>query len=71
MVTKGLFCRSSDSTSLEIVPNIPQQFSTATLWDSDLDVDIDPPDWKNCLSEEELANLSPNEKKRQDVINGR
>ena len=38
--------------------------------DSDMDSDqADPPDWRNSLSADELAGLSPREIKRQDVIN--
>ena len=36
---------------------------------SDLEAEVDPPDWRLSLSEEALARLSSRELKRQDVIN--
>ncbi len=38
--------------------------------DSDFETEVDPPDWRLSLSPEDLENLKPKEKKRQDVING-
>jgi Rho guanine nucleotide exchange factor 12 len=40
-------------------------------WDSDMEAEPDPPDWTRLVSEAELKQLSPREKKRQEVINGK
>lgn len=39
--------------------------------DCESDADMDPASWQKLFPEEELRNLQPHEKKRQDVINGR
>ena len=39
-------------------------------WDSDFETEPDPPDWRHSINQEELNQLNPREKKRQDVING-
>lgn len=38
--------------------------------DSDMDGEADPLNWQELVTEEELKKLNPNEKKRQEVING-
>lgn len=38
--------------------------------DSDLEGETDPLNWQELVTEEELKKLNPNEKKRQEVING-
>ncbi|XP_043471753.1 rho guanine nucleotide exchange factor 11 isoform X2 [Leptopilina heterotoma] len=58
----------SPSTSLEQVPTTSAS-NTSTSWDSDVDVEPDPPDWSHGVAEEVLARLSNSEKKRQEVIN--
>lgn len=44
--------------------------STGSEWDSDMEVETDPPDWQTSVPPDDLANLPAHEKKRQDVING-
>ncbi|XP_075547770.1 rho guanine nucleotide exchange factor 11-like isoform X1 [Dermacentor variabilis] len=39
------------------------------LDDSDLEWDLEPPDWQAALGRETLRQLKPKEKKRQDVLN--
>lgn len=39
-------------------------------WDSDIEIEADPPDWTQNVDEQELRQLSSREKKRQGVING-
>lgn len=60
----------SPSTSLEQVHPANAGANTSTSWDSDVDVEADPPEWSQGVSEEVLARLSNSEKKRQEVING-
>lgn len=38
--------------------------------DSDMEGETDPLNWQELVTEEELKKLNPNEKKRQEVING-
>ncbi|XP_025265216.1 rho guanine nucleotide exchange factor 12 isoform X5 [Camponotus floridanus] len=59
----------SPSTSLEQVHPTTSAASASTSWDSDVDVEADPPDWSQAVAEDVLAQLSNSEKKRQDVIN--
>ncbi|CAL7948284.1 unnamed protein product [Xylocopa violacea] len=59
----------SPSTSLEQVHPATSATNTSTSWDSDVDVEADPPDWSQGVTEEVLARLSNAEKKRQEVIN--
>uniref|UniRef100_A0A1Y1KTQ6 Rho guanine nucleotide exchange factor 12 n=3 Tax=Photinus pyralis TaxID=7054 RepID=A0A1Y1KTQ6_PHOPY len=59
----------SPSTSLDAVSSFPTAHPAGTGWDSDMEIDADPSDWQSSVPEDELANLSPHERKRQDVIN--
>ncbi|XP_018356037.1 PREDICTED: rho guanine nucleotide exchange factor 12 isoform X3 [Trachymyrmex septentrionalis] len=59
----------SPSTSLEQVHPTSSAANASTSWDSDVDVEADPPDWSQAVTEDVLAQLSNSEKKRQDVIN--
>ncbi|XP_061927929.1 rho guanine nucleotide exchange factor 12 isoform X7 [Apis cerana] len=59
----------SPSTSLEQVHPATSAANTSTSWDSDVDVEPDPPDWSQGVAEDVLARLSNAEKKRQEVIN--
>lgn len=59
----------SPSTSLEQV-HPTTSAANASSWDSDVDVEADPPDWSQAVAEDVLAHLSNSEKKRQEVING-
>ncbi|XP_077272585.1 rho guanine nucleotide exchange factor 2 isoform X2 [Temnothorax americanus] len=59
----------SPSTSLEQVHPTSSAANASTSWDSDVDVEADPPDWSQAVSEDVLSQLSNSEKKRQDVIN--
>lgn len=59
----------SPSTSLEQVHPATSATNTSTSWDSDVDVEPDPPDWSQGVAEDVLARLSNAEKKRQEVIN--
>lgn len=43
---------------------------TGSDWDSDMEVETDPPDWQTSVPPDDLASLPAHEKKRQDVING-
>ncbi|KAF7394078.1 hypothetical protein HZH68_010897 [Vespula germanica] len=60
----------SPSTSLEQVHPATSSANASTSWDSDVDVEPDPSDWSQGVTEEVLARLSNSEKKRQEVING-
>jgi len=55
---------------LEQVHPASSAANASTSWDSDVDVEADPPDWSQAVPEDVLAQLSNSEKKRQDVING-
>ncbi|XP_012276921.1 rho guanine nucleotide exchange factor 11 [Orussus abietinus] len=59
----------SPSTSLEQVHPASSAANTSTSWDSDVDVEPDPPDWSQGVAEEVLSRLGNSEKKRQEVIN--
>ncbi|XP_012137500.1 rho guanine nucleotide exchange factor 2 isoform X9 [Megachile rotundata] len=59
----------SPSTSLEQVHPATSAANTSTSWDSDVDVEPDPPDWSQGVAEDVLSRLSNAEKKRQEVIN--
>ncbi|XP_032676783.1 uncharacterized protein LOC116846699 isoform X4 [Odontomachus brunneus] len=59
----------SPSTSLEQVHPTTSAANASTSWDSDVDVEADPPDWSQAVAEDVLAHLSNPEKKRQEVIN--
>ncbi|XP_063995232.1 rho guanine nucleotide exchange factor 12 isoform X4 [Diachasmimorpha longicaudata] len=67
----SLSTRSLDSrsTSLEQVHSTAPGNNNTSSWDSDVDVEPDPPDWSQGVSEEALSRLSNSEKKRQEVIN--
>merc|ERR1719225_352554 len=43
--------------------------NTQSYWDSDFETEPDPPDWRLAIHQEELNQLNPRDKKRQDVIN--
>lgn len=45
--------------------------SVGAGWDSDTEIEADPPDWKNKVPEDILKQLSAHEVKRQEVINGK
>ncbi|KAF4522084.1 hypothetical protein B566_EDAN004069 [Ephemera danica] len=80
--TQSLRSLDSPSNSLEMVTGVtsvtsrlldpatplPQASSDDGL-DSDMEAEPDPPDWTRLVSEAELKQLSPREKKRQEVIN--
>lgn len=57
----------SPSNSVDVVG---QSETPRTNLDSDSDMEFDIELWQNQVVPEEMRNLSPNEKKRQDVING-
>ncbi|CAG9824246.1 unnamed protein product [Phaedon cochleariae] len=56
----------SPSNSVEAVIQAAAQRGAP---DSDSDIDVESEQWQNLVPLEELKNLSPHEKKRQDVIN--
>lgn len=60
----------SPSTSLEHVHPVTSSANSSATWDSDVDVEPDPPDWSQGVTEDVLTRLSTAEKKRQEVING-
>ncbi|UYV62901.1 ARHGEF12, partial [Cordylochernes scorpioides] len=61
----------SKSRSLDSPSNSVETTTTTTrdFEDSDLEAEVDPPDWQKLLDWEVLRLLKPKEKKRQDVIN--
>ncbi|KAF6215352.1 hypothetical protein GE061_010104 [Apolygus lucorum] len=60
----------SPSQSLDAVGGSGQPpGQQATTWDSDMEAEPDPPDWTTSVPEEVFSQLSPNERKRQEVIN--
>ena len=67
--TSSLGAAADSSVASSLVPS--SQFpSTQSYWDSDFETEPDPPDWRHSINQEELAQLNPREKQRQDVING-
>ena len=48
--------------------------TTIVDWDSDFETEPEPPSWRDGMTkdgrQDELNQLNPREKKRQDVING-
>ncbi|XP_011497167.1 PREDICTED: rho guanine nucleotide exchange factor 12 [Ceratosolen solmsi marchali] len=65
----SLSTRSLDSPSTSLEQVHPAAANASTSWDSDVDVEPDPPDWSQGVAEEVLVRLSNAEKKRQEVIN--
>ncbi|XP_029169696.1 rho guanine nucleotide exchange factor 12 isoform X4 [Nylanderia fulva] len=61
--------RSLDSPSTSLEQVHPTTSAVSTSLDSDAEVEADPPDWSQAVSEDVLAQLSNSEKKRQEVIN--
>lgn len=59
-------CLSNNSSDAAIGTH-----ATGSEWDSDMEVEVDPPDWQMLVPPDDLASLHPYEKKTQDVINGR
>lgn len=57
----------SPSNSMDVHQATVRSNSTS---DSDLEGETDPLNWQELVTEEELKKLNPNEKKRQEVING-
>jgi hypothetical protein len=43
--------------------------TASTGGDSDLEADVDAPDWRTSIPRELLASMKPREQKRQDIIN--
>lgn len=62
--------RLSESPS-NSVDAVGQSGALRTNLDSDSDMEAEAEPWQNLVTLEELKNLSPHEKKRQDVINGK
>ena len=59
--------RAQESVTVTLTPsNIPP-----LLEDSDTEAEPDPPDWTRRVDENVLKSLTPREKKRQEVINGK
>ncbi|XP_059480825.1 rho guanine nucleotide exchange factor 12 isoform X2 [Neocloeon triangulifer] len=68
--THSLRSLDSPSTSMEMVTgSCAPGNDTLEGWDSDIEVEADPPDWTRSVEEEELRKLTSREKKRQEVIN--
>ncbi|XP_077524953.1 rho guanine nucleotide exchange factor 11-like isoform X4 [Amblyomma americanum] len=59
----------SPSQSWEAVHRSGEAPALGPLDDSDLEWDLEPPDWQATLGRETLRQLKPKEKKRQDVLN--
>jgi hypothetical protein len=69
--TSSLGGGESSSVASGQLTSSSQQFpSTQSYWDSDFETEPDPPDWRHSINQDELAQLNPREKQRQDVING-
>ena len=70
--TSSLGVSGGDNSSLASsqLTSTSQFPSTQSYWDSDFETEPDPPDWRHSINQEELAQLNPREKQRQDVING-
>lgn len=62
--------RLSESPS-NSVDTVGQTGATRGNLDSDSDMDVEAEPWQSFVPPEELRNLPPHEKKRQDVINGK
>ena len=62
---------SSDSEFRSWDPSpLTPRLSLLPRQDSDVDTDqVDPPDWRNSLTADQLASMTSRESKRQDVIN--
>lgn len=58
----------SPSNSVEVVTTDGGERKPSSDWESD--TEMEPANWQKLFPEEELRNLQPHEKKRQDVING-
>ena len=67
---------SSSSEVGGIQPAITSHSFPTTIvdWDSDFETEPEPPSWRDGMTkdgrQDELNQLNPREKKRQDVING-
>lgn len=59
----------SGPTSGLIQPHIPTTISLDQYNDSDLEAEVDPPNWQDNIEWEVIRLMKPKEKKRQDVIN--
>ncbi|XP_023234115.1 rho guanine nucleotide exchange factor 11-like [Centruroides sculpturatus] len=59
----------SGPTSGIIQPHIPTTISLDQYNDSDLEADVDPPNWQDNIDWDVIRLMKPKEKKRQDVIN--
>ena len=46
------------------------QLTTAFENDSDIEVELDLPDWKRNVSQEDFDSLDSRDRKRQETING-
>lgn len=65
---------SADSVPPNFAPNITSSGGHTTMHsydDSDLEAEVDPPNWQENVDWEVLKVMKPKEKKRQDVINGK
>ncbi|XP_076036474.1 uncharacterized protein LOC143022237 [Oratosquilla oratoria] len=62
--------QESPSTSLEQVPRPDAPLPNTYLeHDSDIEADLDLPDWQKAVPHEQIKRLKPKERKRQDTIN--
>ena len=55
--------RQNEANAITVTSSSPEND------ESDLEAEQEPPDWRNSLTQEQLASLSSKEAKRQDVIN--
>lgn len=60
----------SPSNSVDAVASLANNNKKKSSSDWESDTDMEPISWQKLFPEEELRNLMPHEKKRQDVING-
>ena len=66
-----IFSQESQSSSLDPVLRPESSQLTDYEKDSDIEVDLDLPDWKRHISDDILDSLDPRDRKRQDTINGK
>ena len=62
---------SDGSSGVSAALSVASAGGLLTPWDSDLEADPDPPDWTRNLDPDIVDKMTPKEKQRQEVINGK
>ncbi len=62
---------SDGSSGVSAALSVASAGGVLTPWDSDLEADPDPPDWTRNLDPDVVDKMTPKEKQRQEVINGK